>query len=50
MTSKTIVITDASDGIGAVAARRQSRNGDKVVVAEKILAGELCYRTLARIT
>jgi NAD(P)-dependent dehydrogenase (short-subunit alcohol dehydrogenase family) len=32
MTSKTIVITGASDGIGAAAARRLSRNGDKVVV------------------
>src|ERR1700753_3932909 len=32
MTHKTIVITGASDGIGAAAARRLSRNGDKVVV------------------
>ena len=32
MTSKTIVITGASDGLGAAAARRLSRNGDKVVV------------------
>jgi hypothetical protein len=32
MTSRTIVITGASDGIGAAAARRLSRNGDKVVV------------------
>jgi NAD(P)-dependent dehydrogenase (short-subunit alcohol dehydrogenase family) len=32
MTSKTIVITGASDGIGAAAARRLSRGGDKVVV------------------
>ena len=32
MTSKTIVITGASGGIGAAAALRLSRNGDKVVV------------------
>ena len=32
MTSKTIVITGASDGLGAAAARRLSRNGEKVVV------------------
>jgi NAD(P)-dependent dehydrogenase (short-subunit alcohol dehydrogenase family) len=32
MTSRTIVITGASDGIGAAAARRLSRNGHKVVV------------------
>lgn len=32
MASKTIVITGASDGIGAAAARRLSRNGEKVVV------------------
>ncbi len=32
MTSKTIVITGASDGLGAAAARQLSRNGDKVVV------------------
>jgi len=32
VTSKTIVITGASDGLGAAAARRLSRNGDKVVV------------------
>jgi len=32
VTSKTIVITGASDGIGAAAARRLSRNGEKVVV------------------
>lgn len=32
MTRKTIVITGASDGIGAAAARRLHRNGDQVVV------------------
>lgn len=32
MTSKTIVITGASDGIGAAAARRLSRSGENVVV------------------
>jgi NAD(P)-dependent dehydrogenase (short-subunit alcohol dehydrogenase family) len=32
VTSKTIVITGASDGLGAAAARRLSRNGDNVVV------------------
>ncbi|TAM73205.1 SDR family NAD(P)-dependent oxidoreductase [Mycobacterium sp.] len=32
MTSKTIVITGASDGIGAAAARRISRRGDDVVL------------------
>ncbi|CAM3028827.1 short-chain dehydrogenase [Mycobacterium intermedium] len=32
MTQKTIVITGASDGIGAAAARRLTRNGEKVVV------------------
>lgn len=32
MTGKTIVITGASDGIGAAAARRLSRNGEHVVV------------------
>lgn len=32
MTSKTIVITGASDGIGAAAARRISRGGDDVVL------------------
>lgn len=32
MTPKTIVITGASDGIGAAAARRLSRGGDNVVV------------------
>lgn len=32
MTSKTIVITGASDGIGAAAARRISRGGDNVVL------------------
>jgi NAD(P)-dependent dehydrogenase (short-subunit alcohol dehydrogenase family) len=32
MTSNTIVTTGASDGIGAAAARRLSRKGDKVVV------------------
>ncbi|CAM4257011.1 Serine 3-dehydrogenase [Mycobacterium basiliense] len=32
MTHKTIVITGASDGIGAAAARRLSRNGQNVVV------------------
>jgi NAD(P)-dependent dehydrogenase (short-subunit alcohol dehydrogenase family) len=32
MTHKTIVITGASDGIGAAAARRLRRNGDNVVV------------------
>ena len=32
MTSKTIVITGASDGIGAAAARRLSRSGDNIVV------------------
>lgn len=32
MTRKTIVITGASDGIGAAAARRLSRNGEHVVV------------------
>jgi NAD(P)-dependent dehydrogenase (short-subunit alcohol dehydrogenase family) len=32
MTSKTIVITGASDGIGAAAAHRLSRNGDQLVV------------------
>jgi NAD(P)-dependent dehydrogenase (short-subunit alcohol dehydrogenase family) len=32
VTSKTIVITGASDGLGAAAARRLSRNGEKVVV------------------
>lgn len=32
MTQKTIVITGASDGIGAAAARQLSRNGDNVVV------------------
>ena len=32
MTSKTIVITGASDGLGAAAARRLSRNGNRVVV------------------
>jgi NAD(P)-dependent dehydrogenase (short-subunit alcohol dehydrogenase family) len=32
MTSRTIVITGASDGLGAAAARRLSRSGEKVVV------------------
>ncbi|OBJ51789.1 SDR family NAD(P)-dependent oxidoreductase [Mycobacterium sp. 1423905.2] len=32
MTRRTIVITGASDGIGAAAARRLSRNGEKVVI------------------
>ncbi|MDC8982752.1 SDR family NAD(P)-dependent oxidoreductase [Mycobacterium marinum] len=32
MTGKTIVITGASDGIGAAAARRLTQNGEKVVV------------------
>ena len=32
MTRKTIVITGASDGIGAAAARRLRQNGDNVVV------------------
>src|SRR2546422_659412 len=32
MTQRTIVITGASDGIGAAAARRLSRSGDNVVV------------------
>jgi NAD(P)-dependent dehydrogenase (short-subunit alcohol dehydrogenase family) len=32
MAHRTIVITGASDGIGAAAARRLSRNGEKVVV------------------
>jgi NAD(P)-dependent dehydrogenase (short-subunit alcohol dehydrogenase family) len=32
MTAKTIVITGASNGIGAAAARRLNRSGDKVVV------------------
>lgn len=32
MTGRTIVITGASDGIGAAAARRLSRNGEHVVV------------------
>jgi NAD(P)-dependent dehydrogenase (short-subunit alcohol dehydrogenase family) len=32
MTSKTIVITGASDGIGAAAARRLRRRGDNIVV------------------
>ena len=32
VTSRTIVITGASDGIGAAAARRLSRNGEKIVV------------------
>jgi len=32
VTQKTIVITGASDGIGAAAARQLSRNGDNVVV------------------
>lgn len=32
MTQKTIVITGASDGIGAAAARRLTQNGEKVVV------------------
>ena len=33
MTRKTIVITGASDGIGAAAARRLRQNGDNVVVS-----------------
>lgn len=32
MTRRTIVITGASDGIGAAAARRLSRNGENVVI------------------
>jgi len=32
VTSKTVVITGASDGIGAAAARRISRGGDNVVL------------------
>ncbi|OBG76286.1 MULTISPECIES: SDR family NAD(P)-dependent oxidoreductase [unclassified Mycobacterium] len=32
MTRRTVVITGASDGIGAAAARRLSRSGDRVVV------------------
>jgi len=32
MTHKTIVITGASDGIGAAAARRLRRSGENVVV------------------
>lgn len=47
MTRRTIVITGASDGIGAAAARRLSRGGDRVVVVgrseakTKALATEL---------
>ena len=47
VTSKTIVITGASDGVGAAAARRLSRNGEKVVVVGRsqskttAVAGEL---------
>ncbi|MGV0623964.1 SDR family NAD(P)-dependent oxidoreductase, partial [Mycobacterium kansasii] len=32
MTRRTIVITGASDGIGAAAARRLCRTGDQIVV------------------
>ena len=47
MTSRTIVITGASDGIGAAAARRLRRSGDNVVVVGRsqskttAVAGEL---------
>jgi short-subunit dehydrogenase len=32
MAGRTIVITDASDGLGAAAAKRLSRSGENVVV------------------
>jgi NAD(P)-dependent dehydrogenase (short-subunit alcohol dehydrogenase family) len=47
MTQRTIVITGASDGIGAAAARRLNRSGDNVVVVgrseskTKVVAAEL---------